>query len=160
MIALIRKIRTARHLPQETRSVVRISLFWIPVTGALLPIIGYKRLERLISHIAERSWSVRHQLPPDQRRDSVETGFRLARKNLPYRGSCLSRSVLLQAIAKANGLEASLCVGVRKSVGCLEAHAWVRVNGEDVGCDSAVSGDFKRLSGSQEAGWVQSPITR
>ena len=160
MTALIRKIRTARHLPQETLSVVRISLFWIPVTGALLPIIGYKRLERLISHIAERSWSVRHQSTPDQRRDSVETGFRLAMKNLPYRGSCLSRSVLLKEIVNATGLEASLCVGVRKSKGSLEAHAWVRVNGEDLGCDSAASSDFNRLSGSQEAGWAQSPITR
>lgn len=52
-----------------------------------------------------------------------------AARRIPGRPACLTRSVTLCCLLRRRGLPATLRVGVRKSEGRLEAHAWVELDG-------------------------------
>lgn len=154
------KMRTARRLSTEVRRVAWFSLVWIPVAGVFLRVLGVHRLQRVVSRSADTSRAPRESAPPELRREAVTTGYRIALRNLPYRGSCLSRSIVLREIARAWGLDAQICIGVRKGLDCPEAHAWVQLDGEDLGDDGAASTDFKRMTGQHGTGWLQGQVTQ
>lgn len=145
MNPLARKLRTARGFSPETLRTFRVSLMWIPVAGGLIHALGFRRLERLVSRCLVPAQPAPASLPPREVMEAVETGFRLALKYAPYKGTCLSRSVLLRALMKAQGLEAALYVGVRKDLESLQAHAWVDAEGAGFGPDSVIETDFHRM---------------
>lgn len=145
MNPLLRKYRTARRFSPATLRTFRIALLWIPLAGGLIRITGYKRLERLVNRHVAGDRDRRRALPPEEALAVVQDGFRLALRYSPYRGTCLSRSILLRALTVAQGLDAALCVGVRKDLNYLQAHAWVCAEGASLGPDSASAIEFNRL---------------
>lgn len=50
-------------------------------------------------------------------------------RNLPFRSSCLERSLSLWWLLRRCGIPAEICAGARKKDGGFEAHAWVEWNG-------------------------------
>ena len=55
--------------------------------------------------------------------------MRLAVRHGLYGGNCLSRSLTLWWLLRRQGITSDLRIGVRKSEGQFEAHAWVEVEG-------------------------------
>jgi hypothetical protein len=46
-----------------------------------------------------------------------------------YQPACLPKSVVLQWLLRREGIAATLCIGVRRDDGRLDAHAWVEHRG-------------------------------
>ena len=145
MNPLARKLRTARGFSPETLRTFRVSLLWIPMAGALIHALGFRRLEHLVSRCLVPAQHGPASLPPGKAKEAVETGFRIALKYTPYKGTCLSRSVLLRALLRAQSLDSTLYVGVRKDLESLQAHAWVDAEGVGCGPDSGIETDFHRM---------------
>jgi hypothetical protein len=51
-------------------------------------------------------------------------------KNGPYRGNCLSRSLLLWWMLQRRGIVSTLVLGVRRDADGFTAHAWVEYQGQ------------------------------
>jgi hypothetical protein len=72
---------------------------------------------------------------------------------LPVRVTCLRRSMTLLRELRRQGLDADLCLGVRRAEHGVEAHAWLEIRGEVVNDDPAEvrsyaalgAGDAERL---------------
>lgn len=53
----------------------------------------------------------------------------IAARNLPFRSSCLERSMVLQWLLRNRGIPAELRIGAQKRSERFEAHAWVEWDG-------------------------------
>jgi hypothetical protein len=60
---------------------------------------------------------------------AVSNGLRIG----PWRPRCLLRSLVLYRLLTAEGVDAELVIGLRDGARTSDAHAWVEVNGRDVG---------------------------
>ena len=76
---------------------------------------------------------------------AVDAGLGL----LPVAPTCLRRSVTLLRELRRRGMGATLHIGVRKTAGEVEAHAWVEVAGEVVNDDPDVVGTYLPMSTSR-----------
>jgi hypothetical protein len=69
------------------------------------------------------------------------TSFRL----LPWVGSCLPRALVLQGLLVREGIDARLAVGVRRTTGPFQAHAWVECGGQPVREEESVATAYAPL---------------
>jgi hypothetical protein len=61
---------------------------------------------------------------------------RIVDRSLPFRlsrATCLARSLILYRLLRGQGLEPQLVIGLRHRSTTHEAHAWIEVDGKDVG---------------------------
>jgi len=56
--------------------------------------------------------------------------------------ACLSRALALRWWMRASGIDARMKIGVRKTSGQLESHAWTEVDGHAFGEAKTVLSDF------------------
>lgn len=64
-----------------------------------------------------------------------------------FRPRCLVRSIALQRLLVRDGMpSARVVVGVRRTAGTFEAHAWVELDGRPLGEDALSGRGFSRLS--------------
>lgn len=68
-----------------------------------------------------------------------------ARRNL-YPIRCLARALTVRHLLARRGVVARLRLGVRRSAGSLDAHAWVELEGRPLGEPPEVTGRFAALS--------------
>jgi hypothetical protein len=64
---------------------------------------------------------------------AAQRAVRQAEAAMPFRMTCLRRSLALQALCRRQGVATTLQIGVRKQANLLEAHAWVEHQGVIVG---------------------------
>jgi hypothetical protein len=101
-----------------------------------LRLIGFGRWKRILwassagRKLADKSLS-RHEIKV------VETSYAvvdMVARNTPWNLiTCLPQSLTLWWILRRQGVEAELCMGVRRDSKCIIAHAWVVCNGVVVG---------------------------
>lgn len=60
--------------------------------------------------------------------------------------SCLPQSLVVRRLLRAQGIETTIRIGVRKSSGLLDAHAWVEHAGRPVTDPPAVHHDYSVLA--------------
>jgi hypothetical protein len=59
---------------------------------------------------------------------AAQRAVRIAERCVPFRLSCLERSIALHQLCARSGVATDLRIGVRKQGSVLEAHAWVEYN--------------------------------
>jgi hypothetical protein len=79
---------------------------------------------------------------------TLERAIRAAFRLLPVEGTCLKQSLVFCRIRRRRGLPAELRIGVRKSDGLLDAHAWVEDGSGNVLTDPLEGFDPLQLPGS------------
>ncbi|MEO8201268.1 MAG: lasso peptide biosynthesis B2 protein [Gemmatimonadota bacterium] len=108
-----------------------MSLFWsfrILTTSLVLPLllrlVPFDRLaEKVGRRRSSRTPSQAQQLAIAARVDRV-----LGLLPPPWRRTCLTRSIVLYHLLRRNGLPVELCLGVRRGVNGMDAHAWLELN--------------------------------
>ena len=74
--------------------------------------------------------------------------IRYARKHGPYRGNCLSRSLVLWWLLRRWGIESDLHIGVRRDTENLDAHAWVEYQGQPLNASEWVHEQYATFDGA------------
>ena len=109
---------------------LRQSLFFVGVRATRLSIrtVGFARTVSLLG-----------SLPPlfagrGDGRESAESWAAAVDRasGRPYGGTCLDRSVFLWLVMRLHGIDGSIRIGLTRSSGPLEGHAWVELNGQVV----------------------------
>lgn len=93
----------------------------------LLPLVGYRRIERAMRRLPRAG-----AVPPanaDARIHATVRMVDLAVSRLPIRTACLSQSLALATLLRAQGVPADVRLGVRPGGVPLDAHAWVEYEG-------------------------------
>lgn len=137
MKAFRRRLSRARELTARQWSVLLGALFWLVVTDVALRVSGLHRVQRLL-------------LPDERDVLSLQAGeivrlVDMAVRRLPYSGTCLRRSLVLQRFLRREGIETDLRFGVRKRNGGLVAHAWLEHEGLPLGESAPVEERFAKL---------------
>lgn len=130
-----RRLEQLRALaPWERRMLARVVLV-LPVVGAALHVVGFKRTRDLLEWSAlSRPASV--PLAAGQTSCAAHGLARLvsiAAHHGPYRATCLRQSLALWWLLRRHGIPGELRIGVRKDGGRLRAHAWVEYLGISLG---------------------------
>lgn len=141
--------RRFRKLPRLERSMFFRAVFLLPVTTCALRCIGLQKTKRLMD-----SWQKRDAT---RARDDVAEEWRIAHaarrmteaasQHGVVRGSCLSKSIVLEHLLRRQGWDATVHVGGRKEGRSFEAHAWVELDGRVVNDSEDVRGRFAPFEG-------------
>lgn len=125
MNRVTRSWRAFKGLSWPERRVLVGTLALLPLTVALLRVLGFRRTQALLVP----------QAPPGPPRCDLARAQMLARivhgaaPWSPFPASCLPRALILVRLLRRQGLPAELRVGVDKPGGEFSAHAWVEHGG-------------------------------
>jgi hypothetical protein len=102
----------------------------LPLTSVALRLTGFRRCQLLLTNLARRRRDYLTN-PEDSGRRSraVARMVRLAAVHGPWRPTCLTEALVLWSLLSAHGLEGDLRIGVQRSAGAFQAHAWVTLHG-------------------------------
>jgi hypothetical protein len=115
-----------RELTARDRRVFITALVLLPVAAAIVRVVRFTTVERWLAHAPKRYAG----------RDEAASARAVARMVVaaanrgPYKPACLPISVVLQWLLRRQGIDATLCLGVRRRDGRLDAHAWVEHRGQ------------------------------
>lgn len=129
--SLSRKWRRFRERPPEDRALILRAAVILPLTGAGLRLLGFRRWKELIEEFflpARPS----HTLPDGPQRETAERAVRAVRSaelHGPASPNCLERSMTLWWLLRRAGIDGELHIGARKEDGQFKAHAWVELGG-------------------------------
>ena len=133
----MRFLRQLRSLKPVGRRVFLQAAILLPFTALGLRLFGlmnvYAGLGRLAGHPG--------QAPPADEVARVRRARRVIRylgQNGPYRGNCLSRSLILWWLLRRQGIESDLRIGVQNEAGRFQAHAWVEYQGRPLNASQQV----------------------
>lgn len=113
--------------PADRRLILQIVIV-LPLTALGLHVFGFKRTQAGLCR-----WGRVPQAPPDDEASRVRRArqwMRYVKRNGPYRGNCLSRSLVLWWLLRRQGIETELRIGTRLDDGRFHAHAWVEKRGQ------------------------------
>lgn len=113
----------------QKRRLVLLAML-LPVTALLLRFAGLARTTRLFDRLGGQA--PRQAATPEALADAHDLA-RLARMvgvRSPIDASCLRQSLVVRTWLRRKGLDARMLIGVKKSSGKLDAHAWVELDGE------------------------------
>jgi hypothetical protein len=131
-VNFLRKLRSLRPVG---RRILLQAACALPLVALALRLFGFARV-----YAALGRWTG-HARPPADRRAWVEGTRHLIRylaEQGPYRGNCLSQSLVLWWLLRRRGIEADLRFGVRTEEGQLHAHAWVEYQGQPLNAPGQV----------------------
>lgn len=157
-----------RSIGPSPSSSIAAAVAWMMACELALRLFGFARTWRLLQKRVRRrprdgtSTSVGDAASPDPTSSSGASGdpreasapstellaARVDHANLhlaPIAVTCLSRSLALWALLRRHGFDPQLEIGVRKTTGRFEAHAWVEVDGHPVGEGPRVRQIYARL---------------
>lgn len=109
------------------RSVFVWSFIWVVLFRLGLWILPFR---------VTRKWTVDHVSPALPKGDArlaaeVVRGVRFASRCVPY-ASCLTQALAARKLLESYGQSSELKIGVAKTSGDFEAHAWLEINGRIV----------------------------
>ena len=101
----------------------------LPATGALIWMLGLKRTSALYEWLGGQPL-LRPAGPQDlQEAEALAQLANIVGRRGPIKSTCLRQAVLLRVWLRRRGLDARLKIGVQKTNGQLDAHAWVELEG-------------------------------
>ena len=127
------RLRQWRDLPRADRNTLLAMLPALALLSLGLRLFGYARLRRWIERASTHATS----RPATQ--GDIATGERLARlasiagRHGPVAATCLRQSLLVYGMLRKRGLAPELKLGVRRTNGTFDAHAWVELGGTALG---------------------------
>jgi hypothetical protein len=120
------KLRSLK--PPGRRALLQAAVM-IPLTALGLRLFGFRRVYSGLDRLAKRG----RQGPPNDEPLRVRRARHVTRylaQNGPYRGNCLSRSLVLWWSLRRQGIDNDLRIGVRNGADSFQAHAWVEYQGQ------------------------------
>jgi len=140
---LRKKINTARSLSQLSWRTFVSGLLHVPMAGILLRLGGFKFAR---SFYDRPSHAPGPSVLRAQKLKEIDRGFSLAVKYSPHRGTCLSRSLVLQWLLQKNGVPSTLSIGVRQNAhDSFIAHAWVESPDGYPSMGRRISANFSKI---------------
>jgi hypothetical protein len=114
-----------RRLPWSERILLLQALALLTLLASALRFLGFRRSRDTLA----RFLGGRRQEAVLGQARTIARLVEVAARNAPCRSSCLHRSLVLWWLLRRRGLAADLRIGVRRTSGKLEAHAWVEHQG-------------------------------
>jgi hypothetical protein len=108
------------------RALLAGALILLPLSHLSLRLLGFRRTQAVFARLLPARSS------SGQASRNVQQTARLvqaASQRVFPRATCLHRSLTLWSLLRAQGIEARLLLGARKSVSKFEAHAWIEYDG-------------------------------
>jgi len=126
-----------RSLKPVGRWMLIEATFLLPLTALALRLFGLRCVHSVMNWLAKRS---HRKAPQDPTRHVRKTRhiIRYLRRNGPFRGNCLSRSLLLWYLLQCNGIQSNLQIGVRREEDLFLAHAWVEFQGHPLNAQKGI----------------------
>ena len=141
--------RTARdqlrrwvHLSWTDRRLLAEAGLFLPLTGALLRLLGFSRCQSLFLRLAPQPAA---RTVDDEALARARTAARLVKVAADrglYHATCVPQSLVLWWMVRRQGTAAAFRIGVRKTGDRFEAHAWVECNGVAINDDADVHERF------------------
>ncbi len=103
----------------------------LPLTTLGLRIFGFKRVFSALYRQA-RSSSKQRVEDKEAFVGQARYWIRYAKLHGPYRGNCLSRSLVLWWLLQRQGIETVFRIGIRKHTEEIQAHAWIEYRNQPV----------------------------
>jgi hypothetical protein len=115
-----------RELTAHDRRVFATAMVLFPVASTIVRVVRFTTVEKWLAQPSPRFAG------SDEagRARAVARMVVAAANRGPYKPACLPTSVVLQWLLRREGIEATLCLGVRRREGKLDAHAWVEHRGQ------------------------------
>lgn len=139
-----RKWQRLRALTPEQRRQLAVAASMLPLIKLALALLGFERTRRWL--IASQP-SVSDTSPSDQDiawAQEAAAAIALAGPRWWIRATCLPQALLLQRMLQQRGLKGELNLGARKRDGVFEAHAWISLDGIELGSGSMDHQSFSR----------------
>ena len=109
----------------------------LPLTALAVHLFGLRLIHSGMNWLAQRS---PRKTPQDPQRHLRKTRHLISylRRNGPFRGNCLSRSLVLWYLLQRVGIQSDLQIGVCTEKGQFSAHAWVEFQGHPLNAQEGV----------------------
>ena len=122
-------LRAVIALSVSERRLLARALLVLPVVRVVLGLTSYRRSKQALGHLVRVA-----PTPPDPLLEAsmVDRMVSVAARRGPLSSNCLSQSLTLWLLLRQHGVDAEVCLGVRRSAGDLEAHAWVEYLGRTI----------------------------
>ena len=114
-------LRNFAQLPPERRSVVLSAMAELPRTALVLRRRGFAIAHRRALATPRAEPGLSNKFNEHQ----IANLCQMAIRRGPFKGRCLTQSLVLLRLLTKHGLEGHLEIGARKQEGELKAHAWV-----------------------------------
>ena len=132
-MAFLRKLRSLR--PAGRRLLVQ-SACLLPLVSLGVRVLGFRRVQAFLNAWAGRSATSSGHETLDVRR--ARRVVRYLGSDGPFRGNCLSRSLILCWLLRRRSIPCELRIGVDRDVVGFRAHAWVEVGGRPLNAGGGV----------------------
>jgi hypothetical protein len=145
----ISKWRKFQRLPRGERRMAARALLALVLSSIALRLLGLKRCQSALARLSPVRPTARAPLgrtdwgePNRLRAEAIAKMVKLGARSTPLRATCLRESVALWWLLRREGIESDLRIGVRKSAGRFEAHAWVEHSGRVLNDDQSARRRF------------------
>ena len=125
----MKSLRQFLRLRHTDRLLLLQIIVALPIVAMALSACGFKRTYVGLSKLAG---SDRACGDPETYKGQVKRWVRFVKQRGPFRGNCLSRSLVAWWLLRRRGMEADLHIGTCKYSGKFRAHAWIEHRGQPV----------------------------
>jgi hypothetical protein len=132
-LAVVKRLRNFLRRPRAERWPLLRLLVLLPACKLMLRVLGYVRLRRLLERGSQRPVPRLATAEELLESDRLAGLVALAGRRGLVRVTCLPQALLLHALLRRRSLMPELQLGVRKPNDAVEAHAWVELQGRELG---------------------------
>lgn len=127
-----KRLRRFSALPPEARSLLLRAAVLLPCVSLSLKLRGFRATQEWLRMHTDRKLTVADGGSSEVRTALSARMVNAACRHVWARASCLEKSLTLWQLLRSQGIETSLRIGARKSLGNFEAHAWLEQHGVPV----------------------------
>jgi hypothetical protein len=137
-----------KQLKPTGRKMLLTVLFSLPLVHLNIHLFGLNNTQSILAVFRRR---VPKQPPADTRLRLMRARhiFRYTRLHGPFKGNCLSRSLLMQMLLQNQGICSQMIIGVRFDDQQFKAHAWLERDGEPLNERSDVRQRFSVMESNR-----------
>ena len=128
----LRRLRRARTLNRSEWRLLGEAAFLALVLECALTMMSFHRLLAVLSKLK----LVLSPMKPETDEAGCAVAAQRVYRVLPFNHTCLRESLVLLALLYRRGVDAELCIGVKKSGIELAAHAWVNADALPQDCEA------------------------
>ena len=126
--------------PIDRRIILQITLA-LPLVVLGLKVVRFSRLFVILGNLAD--WFPEPLLQDESIYvERVRQWVRYTKREAPYLGNCLSRSLVLWWLLRRKQIECVLRIGTRKQNGEFQAHAWLEYGGKPLNAGALVRQNY------------------
>ncbi len=124
-----RSLARWRALTGQQKAQLVLLAVALPATGALIRLVGFQKAGKICARIGGQAPLRAVGADDLQQAEAFAQLAAIAGRRGPVTTTCLRQSLVVRAWLRRRGLDAQLRIGVRKTGGVMDAHAWVELDG-------------------------------